>query len=300
MSPSFLLTNEIFNKVKKSRFYSLKSSDLVYKEKFYNGVILSTDSEYINWLRLRLGYFENIENNILSLLGQTYKNYEHIIIDGGSTDDTKNIIKQTMEGYGIPGEIHDSEWVDYGTNRTESLQLSYGKCDYRLIIDADDTLEVSKPDELFTGLEADHYKIRIKLGEIAYFRTQLIRSNQNWKYVGVLHEYLEGPKDVELTEGFIEEAEMNAAVSGDTREIKGESKYHNDALIFEKELITKPDLEPGLKSRYQFYLAQSYRDAQMYDRSIEAYEKRAEMGGWHEEVYISLYMIAKMKPKQRS
>jgi glycosyltransferase involved in cell wall biosynthesis len=218
-----------------------------------------------------------------------------VICDTGSTDDTKNIIKQTMEGYGIPGEIHDSEWVDYGTNRTESLQLSYGKCDYRLIIDADDTLEVSKPDELFTGLEADHYKIRIKLGEIAYFRTQLIRSNQNWKYVGVLHEYLEGPKDVELTEGFIEEAEMNAAVSGDTREIKGESKYHNDALIFEKELITKPDLEPGLKSRYQFYLAQSYRDAQMYDRSIEAYEKRAEMGGWHEEVYISLYMIAKMK-----
>jgi hypothetical protein len=66
MSPSFLLTNEIFNKVKKSRFYSLKSSDLVYKEKFYNGVILSTDSEYINWLRLRLGYFENIENNILN------------------------------------------------------------------------------------------------------------------------------------------------------------------------------------------------------------------------------------------
>jgi glycosyltransferase involved in cell wall biosynthesis len=37
---------------------------------------------------------EHIENNILSLLGQTYKNYEHIIIDGGSTDDTKKIINK--------------------------------------------------------------------------------------------------------------------------------------------------------------------------------------------------------------
>lgn len=65
MSPSFLLTNEIFNKIKKSRFYSSKNSELMYKEKFYNAVILSTDFEYINWLKLRLGYFENIDNNLL-------------------------------------------------------------------------------------------------------------------------------------------------------------------------------------------------------------------------------------------
>ena len=66
MSPSFFLRNEINNKIKKSRFYSLKNSELVYKERFYTGVILSTDSEYINWLKLRLGYFENIDNNLLN------------------------------------------------------------------------------------------------------------------------------------------------------------------------------------------------------------------------------------------
>jgi glycosyltransferase involved in cell wall biosynthesis len=35
---------------------------------------------------------EHIESNILSLFAQTYKNYEHIIIDGVSTDNTKKII----------------------------------------------------------------------------------------------------------------------------------------------------------------------------------------------------------------
>ncbi len=218
-----------------------------------------------------------------------------VICDTGSTDDTKKIIQETMDEFGIKGELHDSEWIDYGTNRTESLKLSYGKGDYRLVIDADDYLDVGDSDKLFTDLTEDSYKIRIKLGEITYFRTQLIRSNQEWKYVGVLHEYLEGPKGVELTEGYIEEAQMVASVSGDTRDIKGQSKYYNDALIFERELVTKPDLDEGLKARYQFYLAQSYRDAGMYDRSIKEYEKRVELGGWPEEVYISLYMIAKMK-----
>ena len=33
-----------------------------------------------------------IEKNILSLLSQKYKNYEHIIIDGESTDGTLEII----------------------------------------------------------------------------------------------------------------------------------------------------------------------------------------------------------------
>ena len=36
---------------------------------------------------------EHIEKNILSLINQNYKNYEHIIIDGGSTDGSKEIIQ---------------------------------------------------------------------------------------------------------------------------------------------------------------------------------------------------------------
>jgi len=238
------------------------------------------------------------ESQVIKKCLESVKDYIHywVICDTGSTDGTQQIIKDEMEGYNIPGELHESEWKDFGTNRSESLALSKGKCDYRLIIDADDILQVEEGKNPFADLKEDSYKIKIQLGIISYFRTQVVKSDQDWKYVGVLHEYPEGPKDLTLTEGYIDNAIMIAAVSGDKREgLQGQNKYHSDALIFEKELVSNKDLDPGLRARYQFYLGQSYRDAGMFERSIEAYQKRVDLGGWPEEVYISMYMIAKMK-----
>ena len=37
---------------------------------------------------------QNIEKTIKSLLSQSYKNFEHIIVDGKSTDGTLSIIKK--------------------------------------------------------------------------------------------------------------------------------------------------------------------------------------------------------------
>jgi glycosyltransferase involved in cell wall biosynthesis len=223
-----------------------------------------------------------------------------VICDTGSTDGTQEIIKDIMDGYGIPGELHERPWVDFGHNRTESLEYAKGKSDYRLIIDADDYLVVDEGIKPFDDLTCDFYKVKIHLGALTYYRTQLIKGDQDWKYVGVLHEYLSGPEDMKLLEDFLPGVMMEASVSGHNREVKGKDKYHNDALIFEKALITTPkeDLPIDLQRRYVFYMAQSYRDAGMYDRAIEGYKKRIELGGWEEEVYISMYWVAKMMTTQ--
>lgn len=220
-----------------------------------------------------------------------------VIVDTGSTDGTQKLIKEIMDEYKIPGELHERPWVDYGTNRTESLNLSKGKAEYRLVIDADDVLFIEEGKSPFEKLTKDSYKFRIRLNSLAYYRTQMVKGDQDWKYVGVLHEYISGPLGVELTEDFIDGAEMHASVSGHNRDIKGKDKYHNDALIFERALITTPkeDLPIDLERRYVFYLAQSYRDAGMHERSIENYQRRADLGGWQEEIYISKYWIARQK-----
>jgi hypothetical protein len=43
-----------------------------------------------------------------------------------------------------------------------------------------------------------------------------------------------------------------------------------------------------MRARYQFYLAQSYRDAGNVKESMKHYLRRAQMGQWDQEVYISL------------
>jgi len=226
-----------------------------------------------------------------------YINY-WVIVDTGSTDGTQDLIKEIMAEYDIPGELHERPWVDFGHNRTENLKLAKDKSDYRLIIDADDVLFVENGENPFINLTEDFYKIKLRLGSLAYYRTQVIRGDQDWKYIGVLHEYLSGPEGINLTEEFLPEGvEMHAAVSGHNRDIKGKDKYYNDALIFEKAIITTPkeELPIDLERRYVFYMAQSYRDAGMHERSIEAYQRRIDLGGWAEEVYISKYWIARQK-----
>lgn len=47
--------------------------------------------------------------------------------------------------------------------------------------------------------------------------------------------------------------------------------------------------------RCTFYLAQTWRDMGRLDLALAYYQKRAQMGGWEEEVWYALYQSAKLK-----
>lgn len=219
----------------------------------------------------------------------------YVIVDTGSSDNTIDEINSTMEELGIDGEVHERPWVNFEVNRTESLELSKGKCDYRWIIDADDTFRATNPGvNPFGNLpkeKVDCFQILYRLNNLQYHRAQIVRSDQDWVYKGVLHEYLDLPGKEQLVQYQIpaEKCHVDADISPLKRANTLEEKYANDAEILEKALIDEPD-----NARYMFYLAQSYRDSNQKVKAIEAYERRIEAGGWEEEVYYSMYMIGKI------
>jgi glycosyltransferase involved in cell wall biosynthesis len=51
-----------------------------------------------------------------------YINY-WVIVDTGSTDGTQDLVKEIMDEYGIPGELHERPWVDFGHNRTRVFNM---------------------------------------------------------------------------------------------------------------------------------------------------------------------------------
>lgn len=215
-----------------------------------------------------------------------------VIVDTGSKDKTKEVIKSTMDSLKIPGELHERPWVNFEVNRTESLELAKNKCDFRWIIDADDTFVVDEPGvNPFWNLskEFDSYHISYSLHNLKYFRAQVVRSDQDWVYKGVLHEYLHLDKPNQKS-GQIVSCHVDADISPLKRASSVEEKYAKDAEILKEALEKEPD-----NTRYMFYLAQSYRDSNQPEKSLDAYQVRVEAGGWPEEVYYSMYMVARLK-----
>lgn len=221
---------------------------------------------------------------------ETVKPYIHtwVIVDTGSTDGTQNVIRHELRG--LPGELHERPWVDFGFNRTEALHLARGKADYLLIIDAD---EIMIPEDGFAmpQLQADAYQILHIPGEstTTFFLTQLVRGDLPFRYLGVLHEgiHCDVPhRTVRLT-GIATKGFFDSARNADPLR-----KYENDAAVLERAILAEPN-----NARYVFYLAQSYRDCRQLEKSVEMYERRATMGGWGEEVYYALYQSGVLRER---
>ncbi len=238
----------------------------------------------------------HIIRDCLESVSKTIDRYD--ITDTGSTDGTQQIIKDFFKEKGIPGEVHQSDWKGFGKSRTESIEnAEKSECDYALIIDADDYLTGELPipqvDDAIDG-----YTVRISRGEFTWWRTQLLKLSSKWHYVGVLHEYASiktkpSPQTARLEGNY----HINARTEGNRNVgIDPIEKYTRDAEILLSALTNPedPNYEPE-NERYKFYLGQSYFDSQQWDKAQEWYQKRAESGGWQEEVFYSLMRVAMCK-----
>ena len=209
-----------------------------------------------------------------------------VIVDTGSTDGTQDVIRNHMARLGIPGELHERPWRNFGHNRTEALNLAQGHADYIWVIDADDIV-VGTPD--FTQLDADVYRMRLGNPSFTYWRPQLFRDGVRVRYEGVVHETAVWESDCvvgRLQGDYYVESRRLGARNRDPQ------KYAADRDLLLAEVERNPE-----DARSAFYLAQSYFDLVDFVNARKWYERRIEMGGSDEEVYYSMVRRAESMTK---
>ena len=96
-----------------------------------------------------------IEKTIKSVLSQTYSNFELLLINDGSTDNTFKIIKQLEE---TDDRIRVFSQENLGVSQTRNKGISLSKGEFIYFLDGDDLIEnnlLEKANEIFDKKEID-------------------------------------------------------------------------------------------------------------------------------------------------
>lgn len=218
----------------------------------------------------------------------------YAIVDTGSQDGTITKVRSFMKKHRVPGEIVSRPWKDFGTNRTEALrhaeavirQLDPGQQNawYAMFIDADDEavgIKLSK-----RSLIHDQYFLETRSQNISYPNVRLARlkPGNQWIWREPRHEYIAPLGEWTPTKGDIRPGYILRGCRG----LRSRNKHTPLEDAFE--LLKQSSDEPE-NSRAIFYAAQSFRDAGYHDLASALYRRRAQMGGWPQEIYISLLYV---------
>lgn len=229
-----------------------------------------------------------------------------IVVDTGSTDGTQEIVKKFFKEKQIPGRLVEHTWKNFGDARNRSIkeaealvsELGLENC-FGYWIDADEQLIADKEfdSNIFKRklLNFDAANMIVKYGSQIYHRMELYRLGIGWHFEGPIHEVL--ITDTQNLRAATVEG-LHVLVTPDGHSWTSQTikeKYEGHSKILLDYVLNDKKKDP----RWVFYLAQSYRDCENFEKSIEWYEKRANMaGGYWEEVYYSRLMIASLRAKR--
>lgn len=200
------------------------------------------------------------------------------IVDTGSTDDTVEIIQSYLEEH--PGNLYHDEWVDFGHNRSKSLEYDRDVCDWALIIDADEVITDA------SGLasldpSASSYLIEITAAGESFQSKRILREDLDWRYEPEVHAVpVTDYRDVGVV---LSDVSIHHYNDGGCK--AGRMEW----------LVSK--LEGKDDPRSVFYLANTLRDMGRYEDALPHYLRRASMGGWEEEAWYAHYRAGEMLEK---
>lgn len=223
----------------------------------------------------------------------SFINFDYWVInDNGSTDGTQDLIKNFFKEKNIPGELDETPWKDFGYNRSLVFDISYKKTDYIFIWDADDCIygnfKFPSNDELIY----DKYDFIFgNKNGFRWNRSQLFNNNLKWEYVGILHEYPSCKEPNISLKSHIVDGDYYFVGNTLGHRSNDKDKYKNDAILLENAFKESYEKKDKLYNRYAFYTAQSYKDCEMNEKSLEYYKKVLSLNNWIQEKYISCLEI---------
>jgi hypothetical protein len=206
------------------------------------------------------------------------------LIDTGSTDDSITLALDLLDG--LPGELYQRPWRNFGDNYTEALALARGSARWLLLLDADQMPEfhpglrgwlATDPDP-----ELDAFMVETEEGGTRWRLPVLLNGDREWQMIGATHEYLR--LDGRRTRPLIGLTLHNLRPGGGDDPI----------ARFEQNLeLLAPGVEAG-EARAIFYSAECLRFLGRENEAIDLYRERAAMPEFEEESWYAAYRAAEL------
>lgn len=207
----------------------------------------------------------------------------YCICDTGSTDDTVDIIRRVMTHAGKPGIIITEPFRDFGYNRTVALQAAAAWGEFALLLDADMCLTggpIASVTKALLTPDLGAVLVRQKNGNIEYSNVRIVNLHIGVTCVGPTHEYYDIPAG--YRQEHTDALQITDIGDGGCKA----DKFARDIRLLTTALAADPN-----NPRYNYYLANSYRDSGQYGAAVPHYRHRIDLGGWREEVFDSCMQL---------
>lgn len=257
---------------------------------------------------------KNEEHVIERCLNSCYRLIDsYCIVDTGSTDKTKEIIKDFFDRKGITGKIIDFPFTNFEECRNLTIIEGKSLGEYGFWIDADEQLSLTDKfnKELFSASihknKLDQLTVKCQYNDLEYLRNHFYRFDAGYEWYGPVHEVLRHINtNVPINADKFKYGEIIIKPEGNSWKGDVSKKYKDHADILLKYQIDNNWKDP----RWTFYLAQSYRDAyetlsidqkdtevakHYVKECIKYYKLRTESPnpGYIEELYYSQLMYSR-------
>lgn len=217
---------------------------------------------------------------------------DFVIFDTGSTDGTQEIAAHFFKRCNITSAyILEEPFIDFSTSRNHALdavESLFPQAIFMLMPDAEWYIYNVK--ELLKFCVAhqfdyhDSYLVPIRIGIEEDYTSRLIRCRKGVRFVGPVHEALNHVTYAKLPNDIYFEYRPSQEGSA-----KSAQRWMRD-----RDILLKSYAENPHDSRTLFYLAQTYECLQDWENAYLHYEKRAQIRGWDEENFATVYRMGRV------